>query len=466
MNSTVSISTNKISNTSFEWNLLFHILLGSACAMQPSIVPIWVAYIIIIEGTYKVYKSRNANGQAHLAAAYMAALEMVVRMSRSGLPHELTKYAVIFILINGLISKPRNIGFSAIFITYFLLQLPSIVMLVNASGLDRARQLASFNLAGPLCLTVASVYFYRLPISKIELTNIFKQLLLPISATATWLFVKTPNISKISFGFGANFEASGYGPNQMASVLGLGILLIGTALFFKLPIFKWKIIAYILLAAISYRCLLTFSRGGMASPLIILAILVIYQLIFDKRSTGKRFQVLIFACLFSFLAFGIYSYVNQKTGDALFNRYAGIKQGQKVDLEKYSSGRLAILRIDGEIFLDNPLLGIGPGMGTDIRPEYGYPERVAAHIEYSRLLAEHGIFGLLALGLLIGIPIYEFRRRKNFEQKFILIIGVLFCLSLMAHSATRIALPMFMYGLGFAWVYENHFKKNQLQISE
>jgi len=53
------------------------------------------------------------------------------------------------------------------------------------------------------------------------------------------------------------------------------------------------------------------------------------------------------------------------------------------------------------IFADNPLLGIGPGAGTEKRVDYGYGDRVAAHIEYSRLLAEHGLFGVFSLLILV-----------------------------------------------------------------
>ena len=445
-----SIPTNK-SSISFEWKVVWHILLGVICATQPQLVPLWVLYIILIEGTYKVYRSRNILGQAHYAAAYMAAMELIVRMSRSGLPHELTKYAVIFILLNGLFVRPRSMKGAVPILIFFILQIPSIVFLAGAEGLERARQLASFNLSGPLCLAIATVYFFRRSLQKDELIRVFQQILLPLIATLAWLFIRTPRLSEISFGTTANFAASGYGPNQMASGLGLGILLTGMALLFKWPLTKWKPLPIIILAALAFRGLLTFSRGGIAGPLIVLLILVAYQATSTQQSGKKRLRTLIMIGLFTGLGYGVYSYVNQVTGSALFNRYAGISYGKKVGVEKYTSGRLDILRIDAEIFLDHPFFGIGPGMGTELRLEYGYYEKVAAHIEFSRLPAEHGVLGLAALGILLLFPLREFRRRKQFDQRIILMAGVLFCFSFMAHSATRIAMPMFMYGLAFSW---------------
>ncbi|MFN4299839.1 MAG: O-antigen ligase family protein [Thermaurantimonas sp.] len=452
----IALNSNPTASYSFEWKALLHVLLGLVGALNPQLVPLWVLYVIFYEGTYKVYKTKNIAGQAHLAAAYMAAMEMIVRMSRSGLPHELTKYAVIFILINGLFAqvyRPKGIGPILI---YFILLLPSTLFLVYWDSFDYARQMASFNLSGPLCLTVSTFYFFRRTIKEGELIRIFQQILLPLISTLSWLFVRTPNISEINFEFGANFAASGYGPNQMASGLGLGVLIIGISFLMKWPLSKWRPFAFLLLAALTYRGLLTFSRGGIFAPVVILLIISIY-LSFSKISSLKSIIRFVFVTgLLTLVGYGIFTYVDKLTEGALLNRYIGISHGEKVDASKYTSGRLDILLIDSKIFLDNPILGIGPGVGTVKRFEYGYHDMVAAHIEFSRLPAEHGIFGLIALTILIYFPFKEFKRRKQFEQRVILIAGVLFCFLFMAHSATRIALPMFMYGLGFIILDTGH----------
>lgn len=440
---------------SFEQNLIVHAALGTLCAFQPQLVYLWIACIVIVEGTIKVFRGRSLYGQAHLAAGYMAAMEMIVRMSRIGLPHELTKYAVTLILINGLLARPRFHAGSGKYVIYFLLLLPSILFLADQSSLERARQLVSFNLSGPLCLAVAAIYFYRRPLSLMEITHLFQRMLLPMAALLAWLFLRTPRFSEISFGYGANFAASGYGPNQMASMLGAGIMIIGLALLFRIPVFSWRPAAFLMLGALAFRGLLTFSRGGMAVPLLVLAGLITFFIVNNRQFRRQFGNIFLIAGLAAALGYGLYTYVNQITSNSLYNRYAGISQGRKVGLERYTSGRLDILRIDSEIFLDYPLLGIGPGAGSDLRPEYGYGERVAAHIEFSRLPAEHGILGLMALSILLFAPLAEFMRRRGLYQRFLLVAGVLFCLGFMAHSATRIALPMFMYGLGFVWMYDN-----------
>lgn len=441
----------------FESALAVHVLLGAVCAVQPRLVLLWVGYVIFYEGTIKVFRSRNPWEQAHLTAAYVAAMEMIARMARVGLPHEMTKYAVVLILINGLLARPRFHPRSGWLVIFILLLTPSILLLIDAEGLEKARQAVSFNLMGPLCLAVAGIYFYRRPMTKVDLAGIFQRFLLPMTATVAWLFIRTPRVSELKFEFAANFAASGYGPNQMASLLGLGLMVIGLSYLFNIKVFRVQAAAYALLALFAYRGLLTFSRGGLAIPLLILSGLVLYFFFTSQRFRAQFGRIAILTGLFSVLSYGVYQYVNRQTGSALYNRYAGISYGKKVEVGRYTSGRLDILRIDVLIFLDHPLFGIGPGMGNEARPLYGYGEKAAAHIEFSRLPAEHGIFGIAALFILLGFPLWEFRQRRGLEARFLLIAGVLFCFGFMAHSATRIALPMFMYGLGFALLIPGNY---------
>ena len=49
------------------------------------------------------------------------------------------------------------------------------------------------------------------------------------------------------------------------------------------------------------------------------------------------------------------------------------------------------------IFVNNPIFGVGPGIGYYERLNHGLSQRVSAHTEYSRLLAEHGIAGIFVL---------------------------------------------------------------------
>ena len=84
-----------------------------------------------------------------------------------------------------------------------------------------------------------------------------------------------------------------------------------------------------------------------------------------------------------------------------------------------------------------------------MREVYGYGKNVAAHIEYSRMLAEHGVFGLASLMLLLIIPISIFYNINNPDKKIILILFGILAILTMTHSAMRIAMPCLMYSFIF-----------------
>ena len=64
-----------------------------------------------------------------------------------------------------------------------------------------------------------------------------------------------------------------------------------------------------------------------------------------------------------------------------------------------TTGREDIARADLEVWFDNPVLGVGPGVAKEYRAAT-FGRAAAAHTEFTRLLAEHGILGLVALIIL------------------------------------------------------------------
>lgn len=74
---------------------------------------------------------------------------------------------------------------------------------------------------------------------------------------------------------------------------------------------------------------------------------------------------------------------------------------------------------------------------------------VAAHNEFSRVLAEHGMFGVTALLIMVIMPIKRFFANRKILERIIIIAFIGFCFVFMTHSATRIAAPCFLYGFAF-----------------
>ena len=59
-----------------------------------------------------------------------------------------------------------------------------------------------------------------------------------------------------------------FGPNQVSTVLGVSLIIIGLARIFNLKIFKNSILDYLFLSVSIGVALLTFARGGVIAPVI------------------------------------------------------------------------------------------------------------------------------------------------------------------------------------------------------
>src|SRR5205807_7263592 len=117
--------------------------------------------------------------------------------------------------------------------------------------------------------------------------------------------------------------------------------------------------------------------------------------------------------------------------------------------QKGFTGREEIAQADIKVFLNHPLMGAGIGLSRQARiSEVGVGHM--AHTEYTRLLSEHGIFGLAALVIMFWVALQRFLgARTALEKAFVaamLMSGFLF----MASTAMRLALPGF--AVGFATV--------------
>ena len=128
-------------------------------------------------------------------------------------------------------------------------------------------------------------------------------------------------------------------------------------------------------------------------------------------------------------------WMNSFTAGTLEERYTDLR----------SSGRVDIVRDDLRIFKEHPFLGVGPGMAAGYR--YLYYTGAAAHTEFSRMLAEHGLLGLAAIILLIVIAIRNIRSATQREGKAITVSLLVWSISFMFINAMRLVAPAFLFGL-------------------
>lgn len=430
--------------------LIAHFLLGIVAAFNQVFVFIWVLSAFIL-GVYAAY-TKSVRYSPYLFAGYLVGIELLGRMSSAGLPHEFIKYAVSVILIISMVRSGRRNSYAFIF--YILLLLPA-TFLTDGGSIEGTRQFISANLSGPLCLAISVLYFYDRPFNEKGIRRLLISVLYPLAAILGYLMIKTPDFTEIEFGYNSNFATSIYGPNQMSSILGLGILIMGLTYFLKIRTFGSNILMLGFTSFLLLRGLLTFSRGGMLAPAILLIVVLIY---YSSKAAGFNkitIRILFFSILFSLLSALLFQYADNITGNKLFDRYTGRRGGEQIeDIDKLTSGRTMIVILDWKIFLDHPILGSGVGMANSLRSKAGYYSAVSAHNEFSRILAEHGLLGVIALFILIVTPLNRFFKSKIAERTFI-IAFVGFCFVFMTHSATRIAAPCFLYGFAFIKILSN-----------
>lgn len=394
---------------------------------------------------------------------YFAGMEMVIKLMGVGLPHEGIKYTCILLLLIALnrdhspVLRPWPLGLM------FLLFL-SVPFGIGELDAERFRQLLSANLSGPILLLLGLYYYLKVPVfSRSSLSQVFLAFILPSLVTTILLSVVTPDIESISFSTNANFSASGYGPNQMSSALGIAATFLVFTLLYNYKVVPTRLFGVLLIGLITYRIVLTFSRGGLFTLLFLSLVMIILYLRSDNLSISRRLWI-VGLFLGGLLSGSVYLFnnVNEVSEGALQERLFGEQRSDgSIDINDYSSGRSNILLTDIEIFADN-LLGIGPGMGYYLRKDYGYRVNVSAHIEYTRLLAEHGLFGLI---ILFGLLRHAYRiilMRCDSHYKTILIVFLGTAMLFMAHSATRIAAPMILFALTAAFLPKSILDRKRL----
>ncbi|MES1211837.1 MAG: O-antigen ligase family protein, partial [Acidobacteriota bacterium] len=310
-------------------------------------------------------------------------------MTGTGLFWELGKYGVAFILLLLFARLPNRRTTNWTGLLYLGLLAPSAALTIQALGVQLARDAISFNLSGPFCLAVTVLFFSSIRADSIDLETTVFALLAPTVGVLAICAFSTVTASSIYFYSESNYVTSGgFGPNQVSAVLGLGALLSLLLAFQRAkPWMRWTFFG--LTGAFLVQGVLTFSRGGVLNAAICIATLCVHMV----RQPKIRATVLGILVVFIFVgATIIFPRLNEWTGGALQERYASTTGGM----------RATIVEEEVEIWEDHPVMGVGPGMSKYFRSGMtGY--EVASHTEFTRLMAEHGSLGLLALLVLLGI---------------------------------------------------------------
>ncbi|WP_281231912.1 O-antigen ligase family protein [Flavobacterium gelatinilyticum] len=420
--------------------LLIHAVIALVVFVLPFLSKIYALLIPVI-GFFIVYRAKNKNNEALYVAAYLVGVEVFLRMTGGNFNNEYVKGTVIFFMLLGMIYS--NFSSNALIYAIFLLLLiPGILVAVNVAAFDTdIKKALVFNLSGPLCLCICAIYVFNRGISFLDLQNIVITMGFPILSTTIYLFLYNPSVRDVVTGTQSNFETSGgFGPNQVSTILGLGMFIFFSQLVLFSKSRKEIIVNGILLVFISYRAIATFSRGGViCGILMIISLLFIMYYFSNAKGKGKIILVVFLVGLFGA---GIWFYTSLQTYGLIEKRYAN-QDARGREKKDRLGGREAVIDTDLKLFLDNPILGVGAGIGKETRKE-SLGHAVAAHNEISRLLSEHGLFGIFSFLILITVPFILY---INNRQHLYFLPFFIFWLLTINHAAMRIAAPAFVYAL-------------------
>lgn len=415
---------------------LLHIGIGSLIALYPQFSKLYVL-LVVLGGFYFVVKNKNSNNEILYVIAYLAGSEVFFRTASGSIFYEAGKYLMLFFAALGFyysgLPKIRNPYW-----LYLLLLVPAIFLSFMHLDGDFRRKI-TFEILGPVCLGIMALYNYKRSISAKEINFILNLIALPILASCVYLILRFSHHFEKMDHDNSNFYFSGdYAPNQMATALGLGVFIYLLKIIVESDNKKMFYPNIIIFSLIFYRGLLTFSRGGMTTGLIVVLVFML-AIIISRRNNYKAKRKVGLLLIIVAIIFMITDY---QTKNTLFKRYATVELVHSHDVAK-TRGRYIQIESDIQNFKENPILGIGVGKGKEIRT-IAYDRKVSTHSEITRLLSEHGTLGIFVLLILVVFP---FRNYFSNMKNYYFLPFFAFWLLTINHSATRTIAPLFLYAL-------------------
>jgi O-antigen ligase len=271
------------------------------------------------------------------------------------------------------------------------------------------------------------------------------------------VFIRTPDYDSLDFDLEANKSTAGGGStNQVSTALGFGMFLTFFAIYKRQKFSGYRLADMGIMGLFALQTLLTFSRGGMIGAVIAIATLVGASMLSkqktsDQKANKKKNLAIVYLAAGVVVLYLAFNVVDNITGGKLTQRYQGETEGTaggyaEKDLNRMTSGRSGIIEEDLQVWKEFPLFGSGIGASPYLRMKYqaGDLFYITPHIEISRLLAEHGLLGLIYFIILIYIGWKIWMRRNRIPSS-----DVIFALYMLAfissfHSAMRTFVTPFL----------------------
>ena len=407
-----------------------HIVLGIMIYFIPIMATIhaWTTFVV---GLWVAAVGRKIERIAYVGG-YIASAEIIWRMRHAHVVWEFGKYALVAIFFIGALRTSRFKG-AALPAIYFALLCPSIIVLMLSEDLLFVRNEISFNLAGPLALAVSVWFFSGVKLTSQQFRRLLLVMLGPMAVVSFIALFRLSQVSDITFGNFSNADTSGgFGPNQVSSAMGFGATIAFMAQFDKRQTRSARLLLLGFMMLLLTQTALTFAREGLYEWAIAAGLFSVLQ----SRSAKSGLNLLIVGVIvFGVARAFVLPHLNNFTDGALDRRISNTD----------TTGRSTIVSDDLDLFRKNIVLGVGPGRAMFMRK--GFLEGAAAHIEFTRMLSEHGIFGLFALLAMGAMAAKAFKRARTPYGKSVAICMLGWAAAFMCAAATRLAAPSFAFGM-------------------
>lgn len=422
--------------------LLGHIILGIVIYLFESFARVYFVGVFL----YFIWNIMNSPEREKtmyvlLGCAYITGGEVFLRMVKGYFFYETGKYFVLFMMLMGIFYKGAS-GKSYPYFIYLILLVPAIIVASITLTYDASfRTNVTFVLAGPVTLGIAALFCYDRKVSQQQILKILQYLVLPIISMTVYLFLYNPSIRETISNTASNPATSGgFGPNQVSTALGMGMFVMVVRIYLQSPSLFMRILNILIFAAITFRAIVTFSRGGVFAAIIV--VLGFLGVLFIKSNYKMKNQIIGSTIVFLFAISVTWLVGSSQTGGMLDKRYANEDSlGREKGDATTGRGKLFMEEMDG--FLQDPIFGIGASRTKNIRVNTT-GEQLPTHNEVGRLLGEHGMFGVIILLILVIKPLAY---RSSNPRSYFFYAFYFFWFATINHSAMRIAAPSLFYAL-------------------
>lgn len=415
---------------------LIHLPLGVAL-YSTGTVGVLHPLLVFGIGLFFALRKKVNIGYVIYVVAYINGAEVLWRMAGVPAPWEFGKYASTVILLAAMY-RTRHSEIPKVALLYLALLIPSCIIVLAQLDMSHVSSVLSFNMSGPLLLMISCWFFYKCRISPSQFRRLLFAFILPLLSVALAALFYTVTAEDLTFDGESNFTTSGgFGPNQVSAMLGLGVFVsVAGFLLFK----KWSVYSlYFGVTALVFSalCVMTFSRGGMYNAVGGIVIMLIFGLRDFSAGLRRIAPAVIMGALFMFL---IYPMLDDFTGGALQERFEDTGTTQRAE----------IATADIDIFMENPAFGIGVGNSYNERARFIH--KAMSHTEFSRMVSEHGGFGLGAILAMLVMLIMNLTRPNSTPGKAFVAGMMTWACLFMMNSGMRLAAPSFIWGLGFVTI--------------